>query len=174
MVNDNYLAGDSVLMSKERPQYRSAMFVALENDKGEFLLQLRTGTGFLDGYYDLASGHLEYGESFEECAARETKEEYGVDVAVGDLVLTAIFQSDFNDTRYLNAIYRAQKFTGEPRVGEPEKIAAIGWFAPDNFPEKLTVGAWVFLEALGAKAVKNWYVGRDEFKKLMGVDFEQI
>ena len=43
----------TVMSSKERPLFRSAMFVAIENDRGEVLLQRRANTGFLDGHWDL-------------------------------------------------------------------------------------------------------------------------
>jgi 8-oxo-dGTP pyrophosphatase MutT (NUDIX family) len=159
---------------KERPLFRSAMFVAIENDKGEYLLQRRMGTGFLDGYYDLASGHLEYGESCETCAVRETKEEYGVDVAEEDLELVATFQSEFeDDIRYLNLVYRTNRFDGEPIIGEPEKIDDMQWFKPEEFPEKLTVGARVFLEAVKDGAVRNYYVDNEAYGELMGEAFTQ-
>jgi len=162
------------MSSNERPLYRSAMFVAVKNDRGEFLLQRRAYTGFMDGYYDLASGHLEYGESCEECAIRETKEEYGLDVAANDLRVVAIFQSSFEpNIQYLNVIYLTNVFAGKPSIGDPEKIDDIGWFAPDEFPDKLTVGAKVFLMSLSSKTVKNYYIGRKEYEKLVGEEYEQ-
>jgi 8-oxo-dGTP pyrophosphatase MutT (NUDIX family) len=68
-------------MSKERSLFRSAVFVAIENERGEILLQRRGKTGFLDGYWDLsATGHLEYNESCDECGVREVLEETGLHI----------------------------------------------------------------------------------------------
>lgn len=160
------------MASSERPTFRSSMFVAIENERGEYLLQRRANTDFLDGYYDLASGHLEYDESCETCAVRETEEEFGITVDPANLELLATFQSDFEPgIKYLNLIYRARTFTGEPRIGEPDKIDHIGWFHPDNFPEKLTIGVRVFLMTRGADAVRNYYIGPDEYKSMMGESY---
>lgn len=36
--------------------------------------------------------------------------------------------------------------SGEPRILEPEKCAEIGWFAPDQMPEGLTMITRINLE----------------------------
>ncbi|MCM3720081.1 NUDIX hydrolase [Fictibacillus phosphorivorans] len=49
--------------------------VIIENEKGEILLQHRK-----DGGWGLPGGLMELGESFEETAIREVKEETGLDI----------------------------------------------------------------------------------------------
>lgn len=160
------------MSNKERPMFRSAMFVAIENEKGEYLLQRRANTGFLDGYYDLVSGHLEYDESCEACSVREAKEEVGLDIAPTDLKLVALFQSNFEpDVRYLNYIYVTNKYAGNPAIGEPEKIDDMKWLTPDNFPEKLTVGTRVFLQSLKSESLQNYYIDTERYEELMGMAF---
>lgn len=160
------------MSNKERPMFRSAMFVAIENENGEYLLQRRANTGFLDGYYDLVSGHLEYNESCETCAVREAKEEVGLHIAPTDLKLVALFQSNFEpNIKYLNCIYTTNRYTGSPAIGEPKKIDDMKWFAPSHFPEKLTVGTRVFLQSLKSEVIQNYYVDTKSYKELMGADF---
>lgn len=163
------------MKGKERPMFRAAMFVAVQNEVGEYLLQRRASTGFLDGYYDLASGHLEYGESCEECAVREAYEEYGIKIQPADLELAAMFQSDFEPNagiRYLNYIYKTGKFMGEPTIGEPDKIDYLGWYAPEQFPENLTIGARIFLRSIGSADVRNYYIDAEQYNAIMGNFFE--
>lgn len=161
--------------TQERPMFRAAVFVAVENSEGKYLLQRRAGTGFLDGYYDLMSGHLEYDESSETCGVRETEEESGLVVKPADLELATMFQSDFEpDIRYINYIYKTSKFEGTPSIGEPEKIDHMEWFAPGEFPEKLTIGARVFLMSLGSVSVRNYYIGPKEYREIVGDDFVKL
>ncbi len=76
-----------------------------------------------------------YGESFRKTAARELNEEVGVEVAIDDLRLIHVDQS-FLDRDYVNLTFVADAWSGQPRICEPEKCSAIGWFATDDLPEK--------------------------------------
>lgn len=51
----------------------------LINDKNEILL------GFCDNTYQFPGGHLEEGESLEECLKREIKEETGLEININNL-----------------------------------------------------------------------------------------
>ena len=119
----------------ERHLTRQAVFIVLRNEKGEILLQQRANTGYLDGYWDLPSGHIEYGESLRDCAARETKEEVDVDVSPEDLSLIHIEQF-YVEKDYVNYTFEAKQWNGTPSIAEPEKCSAIGWFAVDALPDK--------------------------------------
>ena len=119
----------------ERFQTRQAVFVLLRNEKNEILLQQRSGTGYLDGYWDFPSGHVEFGESLRTTATRETKEEIDIDIAPEDLDLIHIEQF-FVDRNYVNYTFEARSWAGTPRICEPEKCGAIAWFATDSLPSK--------------------------------------
>ena len=73
-------------------------------------------------------GHLEYGESFEECARREALEETGL--TVGDLQqVTTINNVDTVVNNHGVTIFMyAQYIGGEPKVMEPEKCESWHWF----------------------------------------------
>jgi mutator protein MutT len=119
----------------ERFTTRIAVYVIVRNDEGEILLQQRANTGYLDGYWDFPSGHAEYGEPLREAAARETAEEVGVTARTEDLRLIHIDQF-FMDKNYINFIFSADKWRGQPKICEPDKCSAVGFFAPDALPEK--------------------------------------
>lgn len=119
----------------ERFLTRQAVFVVLRNDKNEILLQQRSGTGYLDGYWDLPSGHVEQGESLRDTATRELFEEVGVTTRPEDLRLTHLDQY-FLDRDYVNYVFSVDEWEGEPKICEPEKCSAIGWFAVNALPEK--------------------------------------
>lgn len=118
----------------ERHMTRQAVFIVIRNEKNEILLQQRANTGYLDGYWDLPSGHIECGESLRDCAARELKEEVDVVVLPEDLTLIHVEQF-FVEKDYVNYTFEAKNWSGEPKIGEPEKCSAIGWFAVNALPD---------------------------------------
>jgi 8-oxo-dGTP diphosphatase len=158
-------------MSDERFMTKLAVFVMLRNDKGEILLQQRSGTGYLDGYWDFPSGHVEYGESIHDAAARELKEEVGLTAQLGDLRLTHIDQY-FIDRDYVNFIFTADTWEGEPAIGEPEKVSAIKFFAPDQLPEKC-VNVVRAAEAAGFTDELTYSVTtKESYEAVMGEPFD--
>jgi 8-oxo-dGTP diphosphatase len=62
-----------------KPNPRVGVGVFVFNSKQEFVLGKRLGSHG-SGTYALPGGHLAYGESFEECSAREILEETGLKV----------------------------------------------------------------------------------------------
>ncbi|KAK0260801.1 hypothetical protein LTR91_012932 [Friedmanniomyces endolithicus] len=65
-------------MSSE-PRVGVAVFVFQGTKDGDFVIGRRKGSHGA-GTYALPGGHLAFGESFEQCAAREVKEETGLGV----------------------------------------------------------------------------------------------
>ena len=59
-----------------------AIVFEYENDIRKYLI-LR-GTGIYEGYYSFPKGHMEEGETEQETAIREVKEETGLDVTLYD------------------------------------------------------------------------------------------
>ncbi len=114
---------------------RQAVFCVVRNEKGEILLQQRSGTGYLDGYWDLPSGHLEHGEAMQVSAVRELKEETGIIAEPEALRLIHIDQYFLNKD-YTNFVFEVDVWRGEPKICEPEKCSQIGWFTPGNFPKR--------------------------------------
>ncbi|KAK9893424.1 hypothetical protein P389DRAFT_198991 [Cystobasidium minutum MCA 4210] len=68
---------DALPESDRRPKVGVGVFVL--NSKNEFLMGKRKGSNGA-GTYALPGGHLEFQESFEDCASRELQEETGLKV----------------------------------------------------------------------------------------------
>lgn len=124
---------------KERYQSKVAVFLILtreENGKTEILLQERYNTGYMDGKYDAAcSGHLEKGESVSMALVRETKEEIGIDINEKDLRFVELIHSYKED--YINVFFTTKKYSGTPKIMEPEKCDDLRWFDIENLPENI-------------------------------------
>ena len=97
--------------------------------QGRLLLGKR-GPGTREpGKWSFPAGFVERGEPVERAAAREAREETGLDVVVGDLV--GLYSSD-GETVVL-AVYEATFVAGEPRAGDD--LVEVAWFAIAELPE---------------------------------------
>ena len=117
---------------ESRPKVGIGVMILKE---GKVLLQKRKGSHG-EGEYAFPGGHLEYMESFESCARRETAEECGVDIK------NIRFQFLANSIKYAPKHYvhvglLADWQRGEPRVMEPDKSESWGWYELDNLPQPL-------------------------------------
>lgn len=85
-----------------------------------------------EGTWTMPGGKLEYGESFEEGAIREVKEETGMDVTT---VRVIAVNNDKNEHAHFVTIgLLAEGFSGEPNVMEPDEITRWEWFPLDDLP----------------------------------------
>lgn len=82
-------------------------------------------------------GHLELGESIEECAKRETLEETGLVVnSITKLGFTNdIFEKE--NKHYVTLFVIASCDEGEPQIMEPDKCKQWKWCKLDEVPEPL-------------------------------------
>ncbi len=116
----------------------------------EVLLQLRQGTGYMDGHWAAAAaGHVERGETAEDAARREAFEE--VAVADLDLAFATAMQRTAHDLpidERIDFFFTARHWTGEPRIVEPAKCAALRWFPLDDLPDPVVPHERVVLAGL--------------------------
>lgn len=117
----------------------------------DVLLQLRANTGYMDGHWAAAAaGHVERGETAYDAARREAREEIGVEL--GDLSFVTAMQrtrhADPIDER-IDFFFSCRGWTGEPRILEPAKCAAMDWFPLAALPEPVVPHERFVLDRLG-------------------------
>jgi 8-oxo-dGTP diphosphatase len=142
---------------QERFALVPASYVFLLRDGGgdggggtEVLLQLRQNTGYLDDHWAAAAaGHVERGETAYDAAHREALEE--IDVSDLDLEFVTAMQrtggGESVDER-IDFFFTSRAWSGEPRIVEPEKCAALRWYALDDLPDPVAPHERSVLEAL--------------------------
>ena len=126
-----------------RFQVVPAAYVFLRRDVDgaeQVLLQLREGTGYMDGHWAAAAaGHVEAGESVLDAAVREATEELGITVDPADLVplcamhRTAAPHGPVDERVYF--FFECRRWSGEPRLQETDKSADLRWFDLAGLPE---------------------------------------
>lgn len=122
----------------QRPLVLVSAGVLAFDPQGRLLLHRRAD----DGHWDMPGGCLEPGESLEETARRETREETGVEL--GDLTLLRMLsgpdlwrQYPNGDQAYhVSAVYWAPSVHGTPTPGAGEAVA-VGFYPLDALPQPL-------------------------------------
>lgn len=89
-----------------------------------------------DGEYETPGGHLEYMESFEECARRETREECGIEIE-NIRVLYVANLNQFDPKHYIHIELSADWKSGIPQNLEPEKGSDWEWYDLENLSSPL-------------------------------------
>ena len=117
---------------EQKPQVGTAIIIT-KDDK--VLLMKRKGS-HSPGTWSTPGGHLDFGETLEGCAAREAKEEVGVDVV--DIRFRAVTNDVFEETgKHYITVWLEGKAVGEPFIASNGEVEEIGWFAWEALPEPL-------------------------------------
>ena len=116
----------------EKPRVGTAIIITRDD---KVLLMKRKGRRG-KGTWSTPGGHLDFGETPEGCAAREAKEEVGLDVF--DVRFRTITNDLFEpEGKHYITIWMDAKSTGEPYVASDREAEEIGWYAWDALPGPL-------------------------------------
>ena len=117
------------------PQPQIGVGVLLLRDS-HVLLGRRRGSHGSDTWAP-PGGHLEFGESVEDCARREVREETGLEL---QNIRPGPYTNDVftaEGKHYVTLFVLGEALSGEPEVLEPGKCGGWRWFAWSELPEPL-------------------------------------
>lgn len=143
---DEVVGQDTRANVHERNLMHRATHIILTNRQGDIFMQLRSNTKDTNpGLWDSsAAGHVDAGESYEACAARELQEELGVVVPMSDMVeigrLSPCAQNGFEFVR----VYRAE--SDDPITLEPDEIDDGKWVSPVELERWMSEAPEVFTD----------------------------
>ena len=110
------------------------------NERGELFLARRGPQAKNErGLWEFPGGSVEFGERLADALRREIREEYGVEIEVGELLDVVDHILPGEGQHWVSPTYLCRITSGEPRILEPGKCTEIGWFAPRQAPAELTV-----------------------------------
>jgi 8-oxo-dGTP diphosphatase len=99
------------------------------------------------GSWSLPGGRVEFGERLADAVVREMREELGITVEVESLVCVTDHIVPADNAHWVSPTYRVRLVSGIPQNLEPEKTAAIEWFALSNLPANLSITAQAALRS---------------------------
>ena len=113
--------------------------VLIVNSSQQLLLGCRKGS-HASNTWGPPGGTLDWGESFEDCAVRETFEEAGISLHPEDVRILGIANDYFEtEAKHYVSIFTHVSLTqnATAHLKEPHKCAAWQWFSQDQLPTPL-------------------------------------
>ncbi len=138
------------MQNEKRPRVGVGIAVVKE---GRVLLGKRKGAHGAETW-SFPGGHLEFGESVEECACRELAEETGLKAL--SLQLGPWTNDLIDETKhYITLFAFVDHFEGELRLLEPHKCEGWEWFGWDELPAPLFLPVHSLIQKIGLEGLRN-------------------
>jgi A/G-specific adenine glycosylase len=110
------------------PHYDVAAGVIWRGD--QLLISKRHTDDLLGGLWELPGGTRESGETLEECLVREVREELGIEIAVGDLMMAV--RHAYSHFRVTIHVFHCRYLSGQPQA---LGCADWRWVRPDELDD---------------------------------------
>jgi mutator protein MutT len=113
--------------------------MTFRRDGQVFLSRRAVGATNERGCWEFPGGRLEFGEKLNDGIRREFREEYGIDIQL--VTLLGVFDHilEQEGQHWVSITFIACHSGGVPRILEPQKCSAIGWFNLMQLPRPLTM-----------------------------------
>jgi 8-oxo-dGTP diphosphatase len=110
------------------------------NELGQVLLSQRGPQARNErGLWEFPGGAVEFGETLAHALQREIYEEFGIEIAVGELLDVVDHILPEEGQHWVSPTFLCHITTGIPVIREPGKCSQVGWFAPADLPSNLTM-----------------------------------
>lgn len=131
--NDVVIGAEYMRIAVEKGLIRRASRVYVFNESGQLLIQQRSTKVAKPLMFDQsAAGHVDEGETYEEAARRELKEELGLE----GYGLTVVATS-FRDCDFYNGIYKITIPNSTSINFDREELTHVMWWSPEQVDEAL-------------------------------------
>lgn len=109
------------------------------------------------GEWSLPGGKLEWGETFEQGAIREVKEETGI--AIKNPQVISVHNCKNERAHFMTVGLIAKKWRGEAKVMEPDEVTEWKWFSLKKLPFPRYFPSFQVIENFKRK---KFYIKRSE------------
>ncbi|MBC7996889.1 MAG: A/G-specific adenine glycosylase [Leptolyngbya sp.] len=102
------------------------------HEDGRILIDRRRQEGLLGGLWEFPGGKVEPGETIEACIQREIQEELGIEIKVGDRLIT--IDHAYSHFRVTLNVHHCRHISGEPQPLECDEVRWVTLDDLDQFP----------------------------------------
>lgn len=106
-----------------------------------------------EGTWTMPGGKIDFGEAFEEAAAREVIEETGIKIEEDKLKFISLTNDIVHDAHFITIGFLCEEFEGEAQIMEPDEITKWEWFDLNETPEKMYFPSAKVLENYKANVI---------------------
>lgn len=126
------------------------------NDLGQiFLAQRGPHAKNEKGCWENPGGGVEFGEKLVDAVKREIREEYGAEIEVIQQFPAEDHLIPDEHQHWVATTFIAKfKKGSEPKIMEPDKCSAIGWFSLDQLPTPLSIITQLDINHHGYEIIK--------------------
>ena len=116
-------------MNSALPQKRIGVAI-IRNNRQEILIDRRRDEGLMGGLWEFPGGKIEAGETVEACIERELLEELGIDIEVGEHLITV--DHTYTHFHITLIVHHCRHLAGEP---QPIECQEIRWVAMEEIEQ---------------------------------------
>lgn len=102
------------------------------NERHEILIDQRKQDDLLGGLWEFPGGKIEPGETVEACIQREIREELGIEIEVGEHLITV--DHAYSHFRVSLHVHHCRHVTGVPQPLECDRVRWVTLDELDRFP----------------------------------------
>lgn len=121
-------------MSETRPPLPQKQIgvAVIRNDQGQILIDRRRQEGLLGGLWEFPGGKIEAGETVEACIQREIREEIGIEIEVGDRLIT--IDHTYTHFRVTLNVHTCRYVSGDPQPIECDEVRWVHLDEIEQYP----------------------------------------
>ncbi|MGB7084462.1 MAG: A/G-specific adenine glycosylase [Phormidesmis sp.] len=124
---------DFPMTESRKPLPHKQIGVAVISDtQGNILIDRRKQEGLLGGLWEFPGGKIEPDETVEACVKREIKEELGIEIEVGDRLIT--IEHAYTHFKVTLNVFNCKHLSGEPQPIECDEVKWVTLADIDEYP----------------------------------------
>jgi 8-oxo-dGTP diphosphatase len=101
------------------------------NEQGQILIDRRRLEGSMGGLWEFPGGKVEFGETIQQCIRREIYEELGIEISVGEHLIT--IDHEYTEYQVTLLVYNCTHLRGIPQAIECSEIRWVNLDELDKF-----------------------------------------